>query len=146
MDEKWDLRFLQLAKQISEWSKDPSTKAGAVLSRGKRIVSVGFNGFPEGMDDSPELYNNREEKYNRIIHCEMNACANAAKEGASTEGCTLYTWPFFSCSRCAVHMIQFGIKRFVSPPCPPHLLERWGEDLKRAESYVIEVGKEVIIV
>jgi dCMP deaminase len=144
--EKWDMRFLKIAREVSTWSKDPSTQTGAVLARGKRLVATGFNGFAQGMDDNPELYADREKKYDRIIHCEMNACTTAAKEGASTEGCTLYTYPFFSCTRCAVHMVQFGIIRFVSPMCPDHLEDRWGEALKRAQSYVLEAGLRLRLV
>lgn len=142
---KWDRRFLKIAKEVSTWSKDPSTQTGAVLARGKALVATGFNGFAEGMADDPALYEDRETKYDRIIHCEMNACCNAAKEGASPVGCTLYTFPFFCCTRCVVHMIQFGIRRFVTPPCPTHLLDRWGEALERSFSYAEEAGKDVII-
>ena len=121
---KWDLRFLEMAKLVSTWSKDPSTQTGAVIVRGKNnIVSVGYNGFPGGMDDSPELYANREEKYRRIIHCEMNAERYAESD---IQGCTLYTYPFMSCDRCFVHMKNYGIVRFVAPLPTADQLTRWG--------------------
>lgn len=108
---KWDLRFLDLAELVGSWSKDPSTKVGAVITRGKRIISTGFNGFPVGVDDAPELYENREYKYEHIIHGEMNALLFAREDVIGT---TLYTTPFMPCSRCAAMLIQAGIVRVVS--------------------------------
>jgi dCMP deaminase len=138
MSHKWDERFLELAKLISTWSKDPSTKTGAVIVNPDRtILSVGYNGFPKGMDDSAELYANREIKYERIVHCEMNAILNAKQ---SVEGCTLYTWPFGSCQRCAAHMIQGGIKTFVFPKLPKELEERWKESVLKTKAYIKEAG------
>lgn len=135
---KWDERFLLLAKQISTWSKDPSTKCGAVIVRpNKTIASVGYNGFARGMADTPALLHDREQKYARVVHCEMNAVLSA---GESVEGCTLYTWPFLTCDRCAVHMIQSGIKRVVAPEAGPLALERWGEAFKRSRSFYAEAG------
>jgi deoxycytidylate deaminase len=67
---KWDLRFLEMARMVSSWSKDPSTKTGAVLvDLERRIVSVGYNGFARGVQDLPERYENRELKYKMIVHC-----------------------------------------------------------------------------
>jgi dCMP deaminase len=109
---KWDERFIELAKLVGSWSKDPSTQVGAVIVDGdKRIVSIGFNGFPKGVKDSQKRLVDREQKYDIIIHAEANALMFAGK---SVEGCTLYTWPFQPCSRCAGLIIQSGIKRVVS--------------------------------
>jgi dCMP deaminase len=130
-NDKWTRRFLALAEHVAGWSKDPSTQAGAVIVRPNRTVaSMGFNGFPRGLPDVPELLANREEKYRRVIHCEMNAVLHAREPVA---GYTLYTWPFFTCERCAVHMIQAGIKRVVAPELPEDLKERWGEALQFAQ-------------
>lgn len=139
---KWDLRFLELAKLVSTWSKDPSTKTGAVIvSSDRRVVSVGFNGFPQNMVDLPENYSNREEKYSRIVHCEMNALL-FAKE--SVHGCTLYTWPLMSCDRCFVHMSQAGIKRFVAPEPSADLITRWGPAMDRVRNYIREINGELL--
>lgn len=124
MNEKWDNRFLRLAEHIASWSRDPSTQTGAVIVRpNKTIASVGFNGFARGMRDDKDLYAERDIKYHRIIHCEMNAILSAAE---NLHGYTLYTWPFMSCQRCAVHVIQTGIVRHVAPALPEYLKERWG--------------------
>ena len=108
---KWDLRFLDLAKLVSTWSKDPSTKVGAVIIDDKNIiVSVGFNGFPKGIRDNERLHN-RDSKYQIIIHAENNALMFAKRP---LDNCILYTYPFIPCPRCAGMIIQSGIKRVVS--------------------------------
>lgn len=136
---KWDLRYLNLSREVSTWSQDPSTQTGAVIVRPDwSVASVGFNGFPKGMPDSPELYANRDEKYSRIVHCEMNAREHAPEK---VTGYTLYTYPFASCDRCAVHMIQAGITRFVFPMLPEHLVERWAAPLEKTLKYFYECGK-----
>ena len=108
----WDVRFMGLAKLVASWSKDPSTKVGAVIvDDRRRICGVGYNGFPRGVEDKPFQLENRELKYPRVVHAEANAILNSAK----TEGCTLYGWPLFSCSTCAGLIIQAGITRLVTP-------------------------------
>ena len=72
ISKKWDLRFIELAEFIAQWSKDPSTKTGAVITRGVRVVSLRYNGFPQRIADSDERLNNRDLKYKIIIHCERN--------------------------------------------------------------------------
>src|ERR1700692_2564953 len=97
--EKWDKRFLELAQFISKWSKDPSTCVGAVIvDKDLRIVSVGFNGLPKGVEDTEERLNNRDIKIKIVVHAERNAILFAR---TSLVGCTLYTFPFSSCSVCA---------------------------------------------
>lgn len=140
--DKWDIRFLEMAKVISGWSKDPSTQVGSILvAPDRHIISTGFNGFPRKMQDSVDLYSTREEKYSRIIHGEMNALIHAKE---SLEGATLYTWPFASCDRCAVHLLQAGVVRFVAPKLPPELEERWGAALEKTRGYIQECGAELV--
>lgn len=141
-NEKWDHRFLRLASEISTWSKDPSTQTGAVIVGSNRhIVSVGYNGFPNGLEDTPERLNDRSTKYSMIVHCEMNAVINSP---TPVHGCTLYTWPFLSCDRCAVHMIQAGITRVVAPVLPERLYDRWLESVNKTKVYFKEAGIEVV--
>lgn len=112
--DNWDLRFLAMAAHIAEWSKDPSTQVGAVITRPDRtVVSLGYNGFSRGVFDGPARYADRDFKYEAIVHGEMNAILTARE---SLYGCTLYTWPLPPCSRCSAMIIQTGIKRVVSPP------------------------------
>jgi dCMP deaminase len=62
MTKKWDKRFMELAKQVSTWSKDKSTGVGAVIVNDKKkVLSLGFNGFPRGVDDDVESRHERPE-------------------------------------------------------------------------------------
>lgn len=132
---KWDLRFLDLADHISQWSRDPSTKVGAVVTdQDNRIVSVGYNGFPKGISDGVEKYEDRGYKYKVIVHGEMNAILFAQK---FLKGCTLYTHPFMPCSNCASMIIQSGIKRVVSRQNHP---ERWSDSFKITKQLFNEAG------
>ena len=106
---KWDKRFLELAKTISGWSKDPSTKVGAVITNTKnRIISLGFNGYPRGVQDIG--LENREEKYAKVIHAELNSILFSKQDLC---GCTLYVYPLIPCSACMGCIIQVGISKVV---------------------------------
>ena len=115
MSDKWDMRFLDLATHISEWSKDPSTKVGCVVvGPDREIRSTGFNGFPRGILDSDDRLTDRDLKYPLICHAEENAIMHAARIGLALKGCTAYvTWP--PCTRCARSLIQAGISEIVIP-------------------------------
>lgn len=131
----WDQRYLQLAEHVSLWSKDPSTKTGAVIvTPHNEVVSVGFNGFPRGVADTAERLNNRDIKYRMIVHCERNAMLFAARP---LHGCTLYTVPFMSCADCAAMVVQAGIKRCVAPWSDN---PRWIESFKLTEALFREGG------
>jgi dCMP deaminase len=133
----WDKRFLDLAKHVSLWSKDPSTKVGAVISDGKnRIVSVGYNGFPVGISDLDERLENRKLKYEYIVHAEINCILFANK---SLDGCTLYTYPMFPCSRCCSQIIQSGISKVISVEIDNI---RWAESIELSKSMLKEAGIE----
>ena len=137
----WDLRFLNLARETSLWSKDPSTKVGAVIVRPDlTVASLGFNGFPKRMPDLPQYYADKEQKYSRVIHAEMNAIL-FAKEPLS--GYTLYT-TLLPCDRCLVHVAQAGIDRVVSPLAAPSVLERWGAAFDKTRAYAREMGLEIV--
>lgn len=116
MSEKWDIRFLRLAQEISTWSKDPSSKIGAVIVNDeRRILATGYNGFPRGIEDTEQRLNDREQKYPRIIHAELNALMNALYNGVSVKDATLYVYGLPICSDCTKSVIQSGIKRVVLP-------------------------------
>lgn len=141
--EKWDKRFLQMAELVAGWSLDPSTRTGAVIvDNDNRVVSVGYNGFPKGIEDTPERLNNRELKYSMIVHCEINAILFANR---SLVGCTLYTWPFMSCSGCSKVVVQSGIKRCVAPKLPESLAERWGKETELSAKMFQEAGIELVL-
>ena len=74
MIDKWDIRFMKLAKEISTWSKDPSSKiASIIVNSEKRILATGYNGFPRNIADTEERLNDRDKKYPLIIHAEANS-------------------------------------------------------------------------
>jgi len=107
----WDKRFLDLAEHVAQWSKDPRTKVGAVIvDEKKRVISVGYNGFPRGVCDDDERYEERETKHLFVAHAERNALDNAP---LMVDDCTLYV-PLVPCNECAKSIIQKGIRRVVS--------------------------------
>lgn len=140
-NQKWDDRFIEMAQLVSTWSKDPSTQCGAVLTRGNEIVSVGYNGFPRGVDDCPAIYNDRPRKYMRVIHAEQNAILHAK---CDLSGCTCYVFPIPPCSTCAALLIQVGITRIVTKQPTPDLIERWGDGFLEANSMYEDAGVELI--
>lgn len=127
----WNSRFIHLAQHIAQWSKDPSTKTGAVIVDPKRrIVSVGYNGFPAGVEDRIERYQDRITKYKYIVHADMNAVLFAERDLGN---CTIYTWPFMPCAACAGVIIQSGINGVYYPNCLPELATRWATDMEVAK-------------
>jgi dCMP deaminase len=109
---KWELRYLEMAKLVSTWSKDPSTKVGSVIvDSDNTVISVGFNGLPRRIQDTDQRLNNRDIKLKMIIHAEINAIITAKRP---LNGATIYTYPFMSCSQCAGLIIQSGICRHIS--------------------------------
>ena len=129
---KWDKNFLELAKTVSTFSKDPSTKVGAVIAdNDNRVISIGYNGFPKGIRDDNRL-DNRELKYEMIVHAEANALLFAS---APVKGCTIYTWPFQPCSICASLIIQAGIRRVVSVENKD---QKWSNNFQLAHDMLTE--------
>lgn len=112
--EKWIHRFLNLAEHFSTWSLDPSTKIGAIaVSDNRQILSVGYNGFPRGIEDTEERLNTREVKYKHVVHAEQNLIYNACHNGISLKDSTLYVFGLPVCGECAKAVIQVGIERVV---------------------------------
>tara|TARA_Y100000389_G_scaffold204508_1_gene257529 strand:- start:2247 stop:2693 length:447 start_codon:yes stop_codon:yes gene_type:complete len=114
LSNKWDNRYMELAKAVSTWSKDPSKKIGAIAIGSKgQVLAQGFNGFPRGIDDTDERLNDRETKYKYVVHAEMNLIYNATFNGISLDGSTVYIYGLPLCSECAKGLIQVGVKRIV---------------------------------
>lgn len=127
--EKWDKRYLKLAKTVSDWSKDPRKKCGAVIVDDGKIKGVGYNGFPRGVKDSNIRLLDKPLKLKIIVHAEVNAIV--ASEG---KGDCVYVYPQLPCGQCMGLIIQAGIKRVVTLPLSPDTL--WDQDL------VVEMAKE----
>lgn len=125
--DSWEAHFLAHAALWASRSKDPSTKVGAVVvdPKHRTILSAGYNGFPRGVVDCVELYEDKAAKYPRIVHAEANAVANAALNGACLDGGVLYvTHP--PCPDCAGLVINAGIKHVIFPwPESSDFMARW---------------------
>jgi len=134
----WIKRFMEQAKLIASWSKDPSTKCGAVITDNKcRIVSEGFNGFPQRFPDKPYLLYNREMKYNLTVHSEINAIIFANKP---LNDCIIFSWPMIPCCRCAAVICQTGISCVIYPELSADLKERWGKSEKLSKEIFDKCG------
>lgn len=109
----WAEYFFKVCSSIALKSKDPSTKIGSVIvGPAHEIRATGYNGFPRGVFDYEERYNDREKKYSLIVHSELNAILAAARNGVSLDGCTLYC-QWIPCHECAKAIIQVGIIRVI---------------------------------
>ena len=146
MSDKWIKRYLELAKSVSEWSKDPSRKIGAVAVGSKgQVLAQGFNGFPRGINDSEERYNDRDTKYKYVVHAEMNCIYNATYSGTSLDGSSLYVFGLPVCSECAKGIIQTGIKEVfwtVSQDIP----DRWTNSYASTKNMLREAGINITYV
>ena len=137
---KWDLRFLDLCKLVASWSKDPSTKVGSVIvDSDNRIVSLGYNGFPKGVLDNQDRYENRDIKYKYVVHAERNAIIFARQ---NIKNCSIYTWPMMPCAACAGIIIQSGIKKVVSIE---NNNERWLEEFSVSANMFKEANVDLEI-
>lgn len=142
----WDKTFLNLCDEIAQRSKDPSTKVGAcIVAPDKTIVSMGYNGFPRGCNDDPKIYQDRQVKYLRTIHAEVNAIITARRD---LSGCTLYVSPLHPCANCAAIIVQSGIKRVVytTPQSSAEAATRWLDSFTQAVQMFDEAGVEVCAV
>ena len=139
---KWDKRFLRIAEEVRLWSKDPGTKVGCVLVNERRILSTGYNGFPQTISDDLDRYINREYKLSVTVHAEANAILNAAKNGTKVQGSTLYV-TFPPCSQCASAIIQAGVAQIVCPD-PALAPERWRSNFQAANNLFYEAGVKVL--
>ena len=139
MGMKWVDRMMELSRHVSTWSRDPSTKVGAVVVdvMSKKVLGMGFNGFPRGVNDLQERYDDRPTKYKMVVHAEVNALLNA---NGPVQGCALFcTYP--PCSECCKYVIQTGIVFIV---CPPAIDPRWKESFETTRIMCEEAGVHII--
>lgn len=112
----WDEYFMGIALLSAMRSKDPSTQVGAcIVNENKKIMSVGYNGFPHGCSDDDFPWERTgvseiDTKYPFVCHAELNAILNNA--GAPLQGCNIYV-ALFPCNECAKAIIQSGIKKVL---------------------------------
>lgn len=114
----WDEAFMSIASVISGRSKDPSTQVGAtIVSEDNRILSIGYNGTPNGFDDKDfpwgkDSNNPLENKYPYVIHAERNAILNFRGSLREMRNAKAYV-TFFPCNECAKEIAQVGIKEVI---------------------------------
>lgn len=133
----WNERFLALAEHIATWSKDPSTKVGAVIvDPQRRIVATGYNGPPQGVADM--LYLPRERKLMRTLHAEANAILFAKRD---LTGCTIYV-THHPCAHCAAMIIQAGIVAVRFRATEFGSGDHWNESMIEAQVMMGETGVE----
>ena len=111
----WDEYFMGVALLAAERSKDPNTRVGAcIVDDQNRILSTGYNGFPQGCSDDDFPWNRDETegetKYKFVVHAELNAILNT--RGKSLAGSRLYVG-LFPCHECAKAIIQAGIREVI---------------------------------
>jgi dCMP deaminase len=146
----WDELFIMQATVIAQKSKDPSTKVGCVIvGDDNAVLSMGFNGFPRGINENNKNRWKRPEKYQWVEHAERNAIYNAARNGINLKGSRLYlNWePRGICSDCARALIQVGVKEIIGPD-KPFTGKGAGKhySVQHAEMMLDEVGIKVRVI
>lgn len=143
-DKKWSVRLLKMAKDVASWSKDTSTKVGAVITTADgKPISWGFNGMPMGIDDNIPERHMRPEKYKWMCHAERNAMDLASRSDLSN--CVMFV-TFAPCANCAQSIIQRGIRTVVVDASgtvekvPAH----WTEEMTTANQMMLEAGVNII--
>jgi len=146
MNDIWNTRFMSMAREVSTWSKDPSSKIGSVaVGDNNRILSMGYNGFPRGIEDTPGRLNDRDIKLSLVVHAEMNCIYNATYSGVSLVGAAMYVYGLPICSDCCKGVIQVGISRvYISQnsllDCKPF----WRDSWKRSTEMFYEANVSIV--
>ena len=122
MFDKWDHRFMEMARLVSGWASCNRRKVGAVIVKDKRVMTTGYNGAPAGIRTCVErgeclrqkmgIPSGQRHELCYAVHAEQNAIIQAAKLGVSIDGATLYC-THQPCSVCAKMIINAGIRRVV---------------------------------
>ena len=142
----WPEYYLAIAESVKLKSKDIRTQIGAVIvGSDKQIVSTGYNSFPRNIVDNNEDRQVRPEKYFWMEHAERNAIYNAALNGVSTKGTSIYLTCGIPCSDCARGIINAGIKKvYCKQEDTTKNREHWDEHAKRSMEMFTEADVDVI--
>lgn len=147
--DSWDQCWMTQAFSFAQKSKDPSTQCGCVIvGPDNDFISMGFNGLPRGIKDTPERFV-APLKYDLMIHAEVNAIVNVARGGkAGLVGSRMYS-PVSPCHRCAGEIIQAGISEIIVSIYSDQILDRqkrkWDDSLKLARELFEEAGINIRI-
>lgn len=113
LSKKWFKRYLDIARNVALWSKDPNKKIGSIIvNENGNIVSQGYNGFPRNIKDD-DRYNDKNIKNIYVVHAEVNAILNALYNGASVKDCSIFISGLPPCHECTKIIIQSGIKNVI---------------------------------
>lgn len=141
----WTTRWMDMAKLVASWSKDRSRHAGCVIVDERNVlVSIGWNGFPRGINDDVDARHERPIKYSWVEHAERNALYNAAANGHPTKGCTMYL-QWYPCADCARAIIQSGLSKLVCYE-PDWNDSVWAKDFAVTREMLEESSVEVCFV
>ena len=134
---KWAKRYLALAHHVAQWSKDPTTKVGAVaIGVNHRQIAIGYNGFPEGIADTEERLNDRETKLLLMQHAERNVLDQAT---FNLEGALLVV-THHPCAECAKSIVSKKVRLVVCPRGSPGYQMRWKAEIVLAKAILDEGG------
>lgn len=141
----WDEYFMGIAKLSAKRSKDPNTQVGAcIVNADKRIVGIGYNGFPRGISDDNFPWERsgsyENTKYPYVVHAEMNAIFNSI---TAVKDCIVYV-NYFPCSECMKHLVQAGIKKVIYEQMYMPDSPQTAASKKMAEAVGIEVQHFVL--
>ena len=144
----WDEYFIKMADLVSTKSKDRSTQCGSVIvGEGHTVLSMGFNGFPRGVDDDVESRHERPAKYLYTEHGERNAIYAAARNGIKLDGATIYlNSGGLPCADCGRAIIQAGITTVVCRDVPFHGKGDWETSMRATEEMFVEARVKVVVV
>lgn len=144
---------MSIAALTAQKSKDPSSQIGAVLVKDRRVISMGYNGLPQGVSDpndwpnldnctAPETLmrrNERPEKYHWFEHAERNCLYNIARQGGvSALGSTMYCACGVPCTDCARGICNSGVGEVVY--LDVSYSNKWEEAAERSLVMFCEAG------
>ena len=134
-------------------SNDPNTKVGAILARPSIMppsadeLGIGHNCLPTGIEHTHERWHDRPTKLRLVVHAEMAAVLDAARAGMRTYGSILYMaqtdstgvfWGSPPCVRCAVELIQAGVRAIVTYPPREGVVSKWAAEHEEARGLLRE--------
>jgi len=138
----WDEYFLKIADLVASRSTCPRLHVGAVLVKDRMIVSTGYNGSPRKTDQCDEVGCRIVNSHcARVVHAEENAVLQAAYNGISTKGSTLYT-KYFPCERCVKVLINAGVQRIVYQEIYKNLDQPFARELLKQAGVKLEKFKK----
>ncbi|HWP30882.1 MAG TPA: dCMP deaminase family protein [Fimbriimonadales bacterium] len=108
----WDAYFMEIARTVSTRATCLRRSVGAVIEKDRRILTTGYNGAPRGVPHCEEFGCDITQRCQLAAHAEQNAIAQAALNGVSCEGASLYV-TCQPCSSCAKMLINAGIRKIV---------------------------------